>query len=198
MSTNQATYTQASATTLDNFVRVYDAAMPSSVCERLIDTFENFTEHQILNGRSVRSGLEGSQWTEMDIGKLANRELKQQFHQWIQEYKARYEADCGMVESLPPPGSYAQLIMKRYHADGNEGFQTHFDSLRDVSNRYLVILWYLNDVAEGGETYFNDLDTGVAPRTGRLLMFPPYWMYRHTAMPPRSNAKYILSTYLLW
>ena len=185
-------------TTLDNFVRVYDGAMPAAVCQRLVDTFENFPEHQIANGRSVRSGLEDSQWTEMDVGKLANRELKQQFHQWIQDYKARYEHDCGLAEALPAPGGYAQLILKRYRNSGDERFQTHFDSLRDVSNRYLVILWYLNDVAEGGETLFPDLELGVQPKAGRLLMFPPYWMYRHTALPPRSGPKYIISTYLLW
>lgn len=185
-------------TTLDNFVRVYDGAMPAAVCERLLQTFEGFPEAQQLNGRAVRSGLEGSQWTEMDVGKFANRELKQQFHQWIQEYKARYEHDCGMAEALPAPGGYAQLILKRYRNAGDEGFQTHFDSLRDVSNRYLVILWYLNDVADGGETVFPDLDLAVRPKQGRLLMFPPYWMYRHTAMPPVSGPKYIISTYLLW
>jgi len=185
-------------TTLDNFIRVYDGAMPATLCDRLVETFENLREHQMVNGRSVRSGLEDSQWTEMDVGKLANRDLKQQFHQLIQEFKARYEHDCGMAEPLPDPSGYAQLILKRYLNDGNEGFQTHFDSLRDVSNRYLVILWYLNDVAEGGETVFPDLDLAVQPRQGRLLIFPPYWMYRHTAMTPRSGPKYIISTYLLW
>lgn len=185
-------------TTLDNFIRVYDGAMPAAVCQRLIDTFENFPEQQIANGRNARSGLENSQWTEMDIGKLANRELKQQFHQWIQQYKARYEHDCGMPEPLPDASGYAQLIMKRYRTSGDEGFQTHFDSLRDVANRYLVILWYLNDVTQGGETHFNDLDIGVEPRQGRLLIFPPYWMYRHTALSPISEPKYIISTYLLW
>lgn len=198
MNLPQTSLPSAAPTTLDNFVRVYDGAMPLTVCERLLATFENFAEHQVVNGRTVRSGLEGSQWTEMDIGKLANQELKQDFHRWIQEYKARYEHDCGLAEPLPAPGGYAQLIMKRYLSGGNEGFQTHFDSLRDVSNRYLVILWYLNDVAEGGETEFPDLELAVKPKAGRLLIFPPFWMYRHTALAPVSNPKYILSTYLLW
>ncbi|GAB4189836.1 MAG: hypothetical protein Tsb002_17230 [Wenzhouxiangellaceae bacterium] len=189
---------QQAPATLDNYIRYYDGAMPATVCERLVDTFEKFSEHQIRNGSNARSGLEQSSWTEMDIGKLANRELKQQFHQWIQQYKARYENDCGLEPPLPDASGYAQLIVKRYNNDGQEQFQPHFDSLRDVCNRYLVILWYLNDVAEGGETAFTDLGIKVAPRQGRLLMFPPYWMYMHTGMPPVSNPKYILSTYLLW
>ena len=35
-------------------------------------------------------------------------------------------------------------------------------------------------------------------RAGRLLMFPPYWMYQHAGLPPRSSDKYIISTYLLF
>ncbi|XQA78123.1 hypothetical protein ACM9W9_20455 [Xanthomonas sacchari] len=30
----------------------------------------------------------------------------------------------------------------------------------------------------------------------RLLIFPPYWMFLHAWLPPRSGDKYILSTYL--
>ena len=62
----------------------------------------------------------------------------------------------------------------------------------------MVFLWYLNDVTEGGETEFCDLGIKVAPRTGRLLMFPPYWMFQHAGRPPVSNDKYILSTYLMF
>jgi len=38
----------------------------------------------------------------------------------------------------------------------------------------------------------------VKPQCGRLLMFPPYWMYQHQGLPPISGEKYILSTYLLF
>jgi prolyl 4-hydroxylase len=59
-------------------------------------------------------------------------------------------------------------------------------------------LWYLNGVEQGGETSFPQLEFAVKPETGRLLMFPPYWMYQHQGLPPISGDKYILSTYLLF
>jgi hypothetical protein len=62
----------------------------------------------------------------------------------------------------------------------------------------MVFLWYLNDVAEGGETEFPDLRIKVQARTGRLLMFPPYWMFQHAGLAPVSNDKYIVSTYMLF
>ena len=42
------------------------------------------------------------------------------------------------------------------------------------------------------------LDIEITARAGRLLMFPPYWMYQHEGLPPQSGDKYILSTYLLF
>jgi hypothetical protein len=89
-------------------------------------------------------------------------------------------------------------MMKRYRASANERFQIHFDSIRQHSNRYLVFLWYLNDVKRGGETWFPELDLKIEPQAGRLLIFPPYWMFQHAGLPPQSDDKYILSTYAVY
>ena len=88
--------------------------------------------------------------------------------------------------------------MKRYRPNSEEQFQLHFDAVNHLANRYLVVLWYLNDVAEGGETRFPHLGFSVQPKAGRLLVFPPYWMYQHEGTAPHSGEKYILSTYLLF
>ena len=60
------------------------------------------------------------------------------------------------------------------------------------------MIWYLNDVETGGETNFPQLETSVRPQAGRLLVFPPYWMYQHEGLPPVSGDKYIVSSYLLF
>ena len=93
---------------------------------------------------------------------------------------------------------HKSLKENAYFVEGADQFQPHFDSIDYTSNRYLVFLWYLNDVAEGGETDFPDLGLRVTARAGRLLVFPPYWMFQHAGLPPRSNDKYIVSTYLMF
>jgi prolyl 4-hydroxylase len=45
---------------------------------------------------------------------------------------------------------------------------------------------------------FPQLGLTVPAREGRLLMFPPYWMYQHEGITPVSGDKYIVSTYLLF
>lgn len=63
-----------------------------------------------------------------------------------------------------------------------------------TSRRFLSFFWYLNDVDQGGETVFDDLI--IQPKTGRMVVFPPLWMFPHKGCIPISNEKYLLSTYL--
>jgi hypothetical protein len=116
----------------------------------------------------------------------------------IDEALARYNADVQLDLPVPNSPAFADLVLKRYRPNSAERFQLHFDAINHLSNRYLVLLWYLNDVEHGGATRFPRLDIEITARAGRLLMFPPYWMYQHEGLPPESGDKYILSTYLLF
>lgn len=186
------------ADSLRRFVRWYDNALPRELCDGLVAGFEQSQHLHVRNGAGVRPGLDGSGWTELDIGPLADAAMKGYFLVQIQQYLARYNAEIGLSLPVPPTRLTADLMMKRYMNNGAEQFQPHFDSIGEKADRYLVFLWYLNDVQEGGATRFVDLDIEVQARVGRLLVFPPYWMYQHAGMPPRSNPKYIVSTYLLF
>lgn len=181
-----------------NYVRYYDNALPQEFCAQLIDNFEKSTHLQNPHGRGYQAGLDTSGWTELNVSRLADAAFLGFFHAQIDKYLAEYNAQLKLT--LPIPGSIKidELRIKRYRAGSGENFQPHFDAYERMSARYLVFLWYLNDVAEGGETAFVDIDVKVAPRTGRLLMFPPYWMYQHAGLSPVSNDKYIISTYLMF
>lgn len=65
-------------------------------------------------------------------------------------------------------------------------------------DRFLNILFYLNDVEEGGETefYFDDCTITVPPRKGRIVVFPPLWTHVHAGLRPISSDKYICNGHL--
>ena len=60
--------------------------------------------------------------------------------------------------------------------------------------RFISFLWYLNDVEEGGQTLFHGKE--VKPKKGRLVIFPPLWLFPHMGTEPISNTKYVMSSYL--
>jgi len=181
-----------------DYVRWYDDALPSEFCAQLVDGFQKMTQAHVVNGRGVRAGLESSRWTELNMSRYADAGMKGFFLTQIDRYLERYNAEVALGLPIPNSPKISDLIIKRYAAGHEEGFQPHFDSIYDKADRYMVFLWYLNDVEQGGETRFTDLDLAVQARCGRLLMFPPYWMYQHAGIAPVSNDKYIISTYLLF
>ena len=183
---------------LRDFIRVYDDALPADVCRQLRAGFDELKQHQLRNGAGVRPALEDSAWHELDLNAHGDISVKALFLEQVQKFHARYNADLGLSLPISPVRRLAELIMKRYRAQDDERFQLHFDALGAVANRYLVFLWYLNDVEEGGETDFPDIGVKIAPREGRLIVFPPYWMFQHAGLPPRQGDKFILSTYLLY
>ena len=183
---------------LRHYIRVYDDDLPPDLCLRMVQSYQGLARFHQPNGRGFRAGLEESAWTEVNVTRLSDEGFLNFFRTRIDAALDRYNKDVGLDIPVPNSPKTADLILKRYRPGGGEGFQRHFDSINEVADRYLVLLWYLNDVAEGGETAFPQLDLAVQPRAGRLLVFPPYWMYQHAGLAPVSGDKFILSTYLLF
>jgi prolyl 4-hydroxylase len=186
------------ATTLRDCIRWYDGALSHEICERLIAAFEQTEGQQVRREPGWRDGLNESAWTELDLTPLADDALKGFFFGQVQHYLEQYNAALRFSMPVPTTTRLAPLRVKRYRSMADDKFQLHFDSINEVADRFLVYLWYLNDVEEGGETEFPDQNLRVRARAGRLLMFPPYWMFQHAGLPPHSGDKYILSTYALF
>lgn len=182
---------------LTDYVVAFDNALDRNFCDQLIAQFDVMQDQWYRGGSSQSSSLAESSWSELNISAVADDAFKGFFLSKIENYLSKYNDMLNLSRPVPFRPRYEDLRMKKYASETVDRFQPHFDSTDIHPLRYLVFLWYLNDVAEGGETEFCDLGVRVQARAGRLLMFPPYWMYQHAGLPPLSNDKYILSTYLL-
>ncbi len=89
-------------------------------------------------------------------------------------------------------------FVKKY-AQKEGYYHAHVDaSVKKNSNRILASILYLNTVTSGGETEFTNLDLKIQPVAGRLLLFPPMWMYPHRAVMPQSHDKYTVNTFFVF
>ncbi|TAM94831.1 MAG: 2OG-Fe(II) oxygenase [Rhodanobacteraceae bacterium] len=183
---------------ITRYVQCFDDAIDTDFCQRMIESFHSLVRFHARNGRGAMARLEESAWTELNVTKVADASFEQYFHEQVIRYLALYNERVALTLPVPPRTRMENLRIKRYSVDAGDRFQPHFDALDYCSNRYMVFLWYLNDVLEGGETEFCDLGLRIQAKRGRLLMFPPYWMFQHAGLPPRSNDKYMISTYLLF
>jgi len=87
---------------------------------------------------------------------------------------------------------------KIQHYKKNEGhFKWHFDALGPGAwERQLALVIFLNSVAEGGETCFHRQNLRVRPVAGDALLFPTFWTHMHCGEIPRSEDKYIVSSFV--
>lgn len=90
--------------------------------------------------------------------------------------------------------SHMESIALLEYLAGDGFYKPHFD-FGPETPRTISALLYLNDVEEGGETYFDQFDFSVTPKAGRLVLFPSTFPYSHEARLPKSGNKYVLVTW---
>ena len=182
---------------LSDFIRVYHQAMPSGLCQTLIDAFEQDTEHQ---SKQEQDHEKFGQRRCTEINLLRGGKVWETYVQGLQQAThhavKRYLQDCPSAV-LPEEYGLEEYRLKCYDPFKDERFDYHVDvTCHSSAKRFLVIFWYLNTVDEGGETFFPGMNLKIKPVEGTLLMFPPMWMYPHAGLKPVSHTKYILGTYL--
>lgn len=184
---------------LKDFVRVYDNVLESDFCDHIVAKFEQDSAYHTGPGgvppdRAHEDSI--SHWTELNIQELDHwYDVLVRLKDITVESSERYSMDCKVW--FPTQARLENYRIKRYMPAAGDRFHPHvdIDCLAHIK-RFLVMFWYLTDVEDGGETYFPDIDLGVKPAKGRMLLFPPYWMFPHEGRPPVSGTKFILGTYL--
>ena len=184
---------------LADYIMIVDDVLPADLCASLIEKFDS------ANDLVVRD----SSWThdyksfkELNLTSHNDFSEEQKMFYRISQAMLKFYVEKTNAEFFPEKIGMEEVRMKRYDPNQKDQFGWHTD-VGDYASarRFLVMFYYLNDVEEGGETVFRDKigslkELKVQPKRGRMVMFPPMWMYPHKGMQPISNSKYIVSTYL--
>ena len=179
---------------LNDFIHVYEEVLDESVCNFLINTFEqNPDKHERHNNDGKPNFTQFNLTENKDLSSEVNQVHNLLIKKTIDYRNVYYEFIDGRV--FPNDHAFEQFRIKKYNPGGEDRFDTHVDVIDYPSaRRYLSFMWYLNDVETGGSTIFKDLL--IQPKKGSLLVFPPLWLFPHKGDPPISGPKYIMSTYL--
>lgn len=184
-------------------IDIFENSLPSNVCKDIIDRFEKDT-------RKVNGGVGyGDGSTAVDHSLKKCTELNLSTHpEWkdIDELLFKIVGDKVLLLRDKYSGlnkvnavSDTGYRIKKYLNNGTEYFNWHIDqSGKAQGNRYLIFMWYLNTVKQGGETEFKLQDISVKPVEGRLITFPPYWTHEHRALPPVDVAKYVMCSWIIF
>jgi hypothetical protein len=185
----------------DNFIGIYESALSRDYCQRVIKYFEDMdnagyakSRQQFENTSKInKDDTAIFPCSESVINLIGTKELQAEFNAvfWnncMADYTNMYSA----LKQIPSIGSYLIKIQRTKVGQGYHMW--HFENqLRDVSNRVLAWMLYLNDVEEGGETEFLYQHKRIIPKTGTILIWPAGFTHAHRGNPPLSNTKYIMT-----
>ena len=160
-------------------------------CEFLIELFDHDSDnHEHINNSSRPT------FTQLNINEHHSKlvpELVILFKNALELYKENVLS----AQYLPEVEFLEEFRLKKYEVGGTDRFDEHVDvGDHESAKRALAMIFYLNDVADGGRTIFPYHDLNIQPKRGRVVVFPPTWEYPHIGEPPISTSKYIMSTYL--
>lgn len=72
------------------------------------------------------------------------------------------------------------------------------DPACETLHRVLLFMFYLNTVADGGETAFWHQNRAIKPQKGRMVIAPAGFTHTHKGHVPKSEDKYILTSWVLF
>jgi len=176
---------------LAEHIMVFSDALPRAHCEELIARFESSPHQQVA---SRQNG--GHSFVKIDVTQHWPEQHKALVQIFLTHFN-RYQQSTN-ARFWPPRFSFENVQLKRYLPNGRDSFPEHVDVMTQAAaRRFMTAFIYLNETADG-ETVFPELDISVAPEPGKLIAFPPLWMFPHAGLPPRSSPKYILHTYICY
>lgn len=182
---------------LERYVRVVDDVLPLEDCNTLIDLCDStITDKHRMERRGYPNWHQVNMNTDTPDHPLFNK-LTILFQNTVDAY-AEDLGDVGTY--INDPEYLESLRIKRYLANGTDRFDTHVDSSKvDTCKRELAMFIYLSTNENEGWTEFDpDLSSSwkIEPKAGRLVIFPPWWMFPHRGWPVTKKNKYMLSSYL--
>jgi hypothetical protein len=180
-----------------SFIYEVAQALPADVCQEAIRRFEAHPDQQYPGriGQVQAEALEVKRSTDLrisgrddwrDIDRTLSQQLLETFNEFAREFPffaANSFKDLGYNLQRTSPGEFYH-----WHVDAGPGV---------FSDRQLVAIWYLNDVAgPGGETEFPLQAVTIRPEQGKLILFPPFWTHVHRGVTLERGVKYIATTWI--
>jgi len=176
-------------------IEIYDDVIPLEFCNKLIDLFDkHHTQIQHAPGWMDQIGMCDKNPKFPGMPKPYNwasesKQLNELIEPYIEKYKIKYD----LLAMLPKKLDQEAYRIKRYKKNEQE-FRLHADCSTLVnSSRFLAVLIYLNDSDAGTE--FPMQEKMVDAIGGRIVVFPPMWLWPHRGLRPTIGDKYIISAY---
>lgn len=182
----------------DNFIGIYENAVPDSICDELINFFEScdklgFTVNRQQHDKFNKLHKHDDSLFATKVLNLINYEIINSFAGvfWSTAYQ-QYAEKYSVLSTLASQKIF-EYKLQRTPVGGGYHIWHCEEGDKTTSGRVLAFTCYLNDVDEGGETEFLYYPKRIPAKKGTFVLFPGGFTHTHRGNPPISNTKYIVT-----
>lgn len=172
-----------------NYIKVFENVLPHSLCDKLVAKFERDSRVQpdpqpTYSTRDFIYTSDKRDWYPL-INEITLIEKRLTF-----EY---FESLGAMIYDWFDDG----YVLAKYKKGDICALHNDNQTTEEPGNglRYATLIFFLNDVAEGGETHFPMQDIKIKPKKGNAVMFPAMLTHPHEVLAPNSD-RYIIQTWI--
>jgi prolyl 4-hydroxylase len=179
---------------LTDFIQVWDDSLDEKTCQFLINFYEQNSEYTDL-----KTEIEyGYNYSELNLTEFRNvstevNEIQKQLIHKVYEHRDEYY-ELIHSEVFPESHAFEYFKIQKFEVDNQNHYFTKVDIKEyDSARRFLAFTWFLNDNTSG---QYEFLDLFVQPQIGRVMVYPPFWMFPKKKNIPVNESQYVLTTYL--
>lgn len=203
---------------MSSYIGIYENALSDNASDYIMNLFNtDFKKHKGVAGVDKLYDPDKKDSTDLNLMEYGKEKIPPQIFQelensltkYLVEYSKDHPLNAHFVDATKEERENRlwnmfsvfpfSILCKKYNK-GKGGYHVwHSDrgSSSTSKHRYLVCMYYLNDVEEGGETEFYGQKLKVKPKKGSLVIFPATFTHMHKGHVPISNDKYIMNFWIL-
>ena len=173
-----------------NFIEIYDDALSSENCDKLIDYFNKSPQGEGMVG-DYKVDYTQKKSTELVDSKFSLHPFTfQLISSTLQEYTDKYVKKYIPLQNMDKWGVDDVFTLIKFEGEDGGYKAWHTEHSKSVPYRILVWMFYLNDAQCGTEFLYHP---NVESKKGRLVIWPAGWTHYHKGVTPNKGIKYIMS-----
>lgn len=192
---------------IKDFIGIFDNTLSKDMCDKIIGIYD---QSEKLNYTRSRKDL-GENKIKKDNNLVFANSRKyidndihfKSFEPYIKEFVdtawicyREYANKYGMLNNVASHRFYDSIkIQKTKPTEGYHLWHCEHDT-RETGSRLLLVMLYLNDVKDGGETEFLYQSKRIEPKQGRLVICPASFTHTHRGNPPLKTDKYMINGWI--
>ena len=173
-----------------------------ALCEQIIEYFEKNQQKQHQGSTTGGLNLEAKNRQDITLSPneltLPENKIYIKYFESLFECYKDYNLQWPFLSGLVNHVDIGKFNIGKY-MPGQHFQQTHCErSGLSSLHRLFAFMTYLNNVEEGGSTYFNHYDLNIKPKKGLTLLWPAEWTHSHKGNILKSGVKYIITGWLIF